>query len=149
MNDLKKLIASYLKDAKLMQLSTSADNQPWACSVWFASDEDLNLYWFSSTERRHSKEVTKNPKVAGTIALTNKPEDAPRGIQFEGTAKLLTNQKDIDKAISVFENRIFPRQKIDSMTQSKGHRFYRIKPSVFVLLDPASFPENPKQELAL
>ena len=91
--DLKKLIEDYLKEAKLMQLATSANNQPWACSVWFGSDEDLNIYWFSSTTRRHSKEVMENPKVGAAVVLPHTPEDAPRGLQLEGTARLLTEKK--------------------------------------------------------
>lgn len=37
--ELKKIIEDYLKEAKLMQLATSVDGQPWVCSVWFAADE--------------------------------------------------------------------------------------------------------------
>lgn len=70
---LQKLIKDYLKEARLMQLSTSINNQSWTCSVWFASDEDLNIYWFSSTKRRHSKEVMKNSKVSAAIVLPHTP----------------------------------------------------------------------------
>lgn len=44
-----QLIKDYLTEAKLMQLVTSVDGQPWVCSVWFATDDELNIYWFSST----------------------------------------------------------------------------------------------------
>jgi len=57
-----------------MQLATALDNQPWVCSVWFAADKDLNIYWFSSTTRRHSGEVLKNKKVAAAIGR-NMPRD--------------------------------------------------------------------------
>ncbi|MEK7186412.1 MAG: pyridoxamine 5'-phosphate oxidase family protein [Patescibacteria group bacterium] len=96
--DLRKLIEDYLREAKLMQLSTAVNNQPWTCSVWLAADKDLNIYWFSSTTRRHSKEVMKNPKVGGAIVLPHTPKDPPRGLQFEGTAELLTKKSDIQKS---------------------------------------------------
>ncbi len=147
--DLRKLIEDYLKEAKLMQLATASDNQPWTCSVWFAADEDLNIYWFSATGRRHSEEVSKNPKVAGAIVLPHTPADPPRGLQFEGVAELLTDQADIDKAISVYQGRIFSKKQIDEFVEDdeKPHSFYKIKPSQFVLFDVVNFPENPRQEL--
>src|SRR3979411_175547 len=109
---LRQLIEDYLQQAKLMQLATSIDNQPWICNVWFAADKDLNIYWFSSTTRRHSGEVMKNQKVAAAMALPHTPDDAPRGLQLQGIAELLTDNKDLDKAISVYAGRIFSKEKI-------------------------------------
>lgn len=149
--DLRKLIEDYLKEAKLMQLSTSVNNQPWTCSVWFAADEDLNIYWFSSTKRRHSKEVMKNPKVSAAIVLPHTPEDKPRGIQLQGNAKLLTDESDIKKARSVYEGRIFSKETVDKFMKSKEspHKFYEIKPRSFVLFDLVNFPDKPRQELKM
>src|SRR5436309_422879 len=105
--NLKPLIKTYLKEAKLMQLATSIGNQPWVCNVWFAADEELNIYWFSSITRRHSKELIKNKKVSAAMALPQTPDDTPRGLQVQGVAELLTEQADIYKAISVYAGRIF------------------------------------------
>lgn len=149
--NLRKLIEEYLKEVKLMQLATSLDNQPWVCSVWFAADSDLNIYFFSSETRRHSKELLKNPKVAATIVLPQSPDDPPRGLQFQGMAEVLENQEDIDKAISVFVDRIFSKEKIVEFMENKEkpHKFYRIKPTKFVLFDAVNFPDNPRQEFNL
>ncbi len=134
-----------------MQLATSVDGQPWVCSVWFAADEDLNVYWFSSITRRHSGEVIKNKKVAAAIVLPQTPEDIPRGLQLQGEAKLLTDQKEIDKAISLYVDRIFSRETIDKLMkdESKMHKFYKIKPTQFVLFDGVNFGDNWRQEYNL
>lgn len=134
-----------------MQVATSVDNQPWVCNVWFASDEDLNIYWFSSTTRRHSKEVLKNPKVAGAIVLPQTPNDPPRGLQFQGIAKLLTKQADIEKATTLFEGWIFSKKQIKELMahKNKPHRYYKIKPTQIVLFDAVNFPDNSRQELNL
>jgi uncharacterized protein YhbP (UPF0306 family) len=147
--DLRQLIQDYLQEAKLMQLATSSNNQPWICSVWFAADQDLNIYWFSSTTRRHSDEVLKNSQVAAAIVLPQTPADTPRGLQLEGTAELLTEQADIDKAISVYADRIFSKETIKDLKENpeKPHAFYRIKPTQFVLFDMVNFPENSRREL--
>lgn len=147
--DLKELISEYLKEAKLMQIATSLDGQPWVCSVWFAADKDLNIYWFSSAVRRHSKEVLINPKVSGAIVLPQTPDDPPRGIQFSGEARLLKDEAEIDKAVSYYAGRIFSKDKIKEFMEDTGnpHKFYKIKPTQFVLFDIVNFPDNSRQEL--
>lgn len=148
---LRKLLENYLKKARLMQLATSLNNQPWVCSVWFTSDKNLNIYWFSSTTRRYSKEVINNPNVAGAIVLPQAPKDPPRGLQFQGTAKLLTKQADVEKTTALFEGRIFSKKQIKDLmaNKNKPHRFYKIKPTQFVLFDAVNFPHNSRQELNL
>ena len=131
-----------------MQLATAIDNQPWDCSVWFASDEDMNIYWISSTARRHSNEVMKNNKVAAAIVLPQTPGDKPRGLQVQGVSEMLVKQGDIEKAMSIFQDRIFSKEKIEEFMNSETnpHKFYRIKPTQFVLFDAVNFPDNPRQE---
>lgn len=151
MKDLRTLIKKYLQEARLMQLATVINNQPWVCSVWFAADEKLNIYWFSSITRRHSKEVMKNHKVAAAIVFPQTPSDRPRGLQLQGIAELLTKEKDINKAISIYAGRIFAKEKIKEFMQDdeKPHRFYKIKPTQFVLFDLVNFPNDPRQEYNL
>lgn len=147
--NLKELVKKYLDEAKLMQLATSLGNKPWVCSVWFAADKDLNIYWLSSTNRRHSKEILKNSNVAGAIVLPHAPDDLPRGIQFSGEAKVLEDKNEIKKVISIYSGRIFSKEKISEFmsNEEKSHKFYKIKPKQFVLFDAVNFPENSRQEL--
>ncbi len=147
MAEIRELIKEYLADAKLMQLATVRDGQPWVCSVWFAADEDLNLYWFSAISRRHSYEVAGDPRVAGAIALPHSTADKPRGIQFEGTGRLLTSDEDVSTARNLYEGRIFDAATIDNFInyEERPHRFYRARPTAFVLFDTVNYPENPRQ----
>ena len=149
--ELRKLIQDYLEEAKLMQLATSVDHQPWICSVWFAADEDLNIYWFSSMTRKHSQEVVKNNRVAAAMVVPQTPNDKPRGLQVKGIAKTLTNKKDIEKAISVYKGRIFPKKTIDKLMKDTEtpHKFYKITPSQFVLFDAVHFGDTWRQEYNL
>lgn len=151
MKKLRELIEDYLKEAKLMQLATSVNNQPWVCNVWFASDKNLNIYWFSSTTRRHSKEVMKNNSVAAAIVLPHTPKDAGRGLQLEGKAEIVKSKKEILKAILLFTGRIFTKKQIELFMKNreKPHSFYKIKPTQFVLFDTVNYPENSRQEYNL
>jgi len=134
-----------------MQLSTADNNQPWTCSIWFAADNDLNIYWFSSTKRRHSNEVMKNPKVSAAIVLPHTPQDKPRGLQLQGTAWQVKSKKEIAKASLLFISRIFTKKQIIDFMKLRDHphSFYKIKPTLFVLFDLVNFPKNPRQELRL
>ena len=92
---LRKLIDQYLERATIMQVASSHDDQPWVCSVYFAHDNSLNLYWISLPTRRHSQEIEMNEKVAGTIVIPHTFGDDVRGLQFQGVARELKEKKEI------------------------------------------------------
>ncbi|HSX33513.1 MAG TPA: pyridoxamine 5'-phosphate oxidase family protein [Candidatus Saccharimonadales bacterium] len=145
----EQLVKHYLQDAKMMHLATVADGKPWVCNVWFAADEDFNIYWFSSVTRRHSQEVAKDSHVAGSMCLANDPaKNGDWGMQFEGVAEMLTDEADIAKAKSVYMGRIFTEERVKELMghAERPHKFYRIKPELFVIFDGVNFPDNPRQE---
>lgn len=146
--DLRKLIVDYMTEQKLMQLATISETGPWTCSVWQAFDDDLNIYFFSATNRQHSQEIEKDGRVAGALAKPHTVSDAPRAVQFSGTAERLTNEADIEKARSVYEGRIFDKATIDALiaNEERPHVFYKITPNKFVLFDTVNFPENSRRE---
>ncbi len=150
MEDLKTLITEYLKEAKLMQVATSKDGQPWVCSVYFAFDAEFNLYWISSPKRRHSREILENEKVAGTVVLPHNPGDDVRGIQFQGTAKEIVG-KDAMPAVLLYAKRFgMSMLRVKNIVANKdGHVCYKIKPSLIVLFDEVNFPKEPRQEFWL
>lgn len=97
-NDIEKTIREYLSQVIHMSLATSKDNKPWVCEVHFSEDADLNLYFRSTTSRRHSQEIAANPHVAGNIVKQFGIGEEPMGIYFEGTAKLLEPSEEWDDA---------------------------------------------------
>jgi uncharacterized protein YhbP (UPF0306 family) len=145
-SDVRGLITDYFAQARMMQLATSKDNHPWVCNVWFAADDDLNIYWFSSTARRHSGEVRENNRVAGAVVLPLTPDDVPRGVQFEGVAEELDSDADMATAMQCYAGRIFTEEKVRDLIKNRQHKFYRIKPQLFVLFDAEHFPDQPRQE---
>ena len=152
--DLRRLISNYLKEAKLMQIATAKDNKPWVATVWYAYDEDLNIYFISRRSRRHSLELKENPNVAGAIAKSHETLGVKtRGIQFEGKASEVP-LPELPRAFRLFTKR-FPKTKAfiksvkDIIKNITQHRFYKIKPSRIVLFDEVNFPDNPRQELKL
>lgn len=151
METIRKHIEGYLHEARLMQVATARDNQPWACSVYFAYDDKLNLYWISKQTRRHSQEILKNNKVAGTIVLSHTPGDKVHGLQFQGTAQELNEKKDAETAMKYYGSRYgMPQERITAIIENTdGHVCYRITPSLIVLFDEIHFPDKPRQEYTL
>lgn len=150
--DLKELIKGYLKTARVMQLATSVNNHPWACTVHFYSDASLNFYWSSMVDRRHSLEIEQNPKVAIAVKIV---EDTPDkkyviGLSAEGVAKLATKEE-IEKIGPLYIEKLDKKQKLlDDMLSGTGpFKFYKMIPSKIVLFDVKNFPHDPRQELDL
>lgn len=148
---IRKLIEEYLDKARLMQVATFKNNQPWACSVYFAFDEQLNLIWLSKPSRRHSQEIRANEKVAGTIVLPHTPGDDVRGLQFQGTAKELTDKKDITSNMKHYAMRYgMDAKRVSAIVENiDGHMCYAVHPTLYVLFDEVNFPNNSRQEYVL
>lgn len=149
--DLKKRISDYLEKATLMQVATTINNQPWTCTVYFAFDDLLHLYWLSKPNARHSQELQTNNKVAGTIVLPHTYGDAVRGLQFQGNAHEITDKQSLERLLSSYAKRYsMTTERTHAIINSTdGHLLYRVRPSLFVLFDQVHFPDNPRQEYHL
>lgn len=148
---LRKLIENYLKEAKMLQVATAKGNQPWSCTVYFAFDEELNIYWISKPTRRHSEELRNNARVAGVIVLPHIPGDDVRGIQLQGVAKELTDKQEATNGMKYYAERFGMKQnRVKTILDgTDGHLCYRITPNLYVLFDEVNFPDNPRQEFKI
>jgi uncharacterized protein YhbP (UPF0306 family) len=83
---LRAEITDFLDNQAAMTIATTATNVPWATSVFYARDDDLNLYFLSSPTTRHSTNIGGNANVAVTIIGDEKDWQKVRGVQVEATA---------------------------------------------------------------
>lgn len=146
--DIEKTIREYLPNVVHMSLSTTMDGKPWVCEVHFAYDQDLNLYFRSKRDRRHSREIAQNPYVAGNIVTQHMIGQKVRGVYFEGRAVLL---EDIDEQHPAFVCLCerFNRGN-DILEESKtedGHKFYKILVDTFYVFDSRESTPGEKYEL--
>ncbi len=130
-----------------MQVATVRDNQPWIASVYFATDINLNLYWISRAGRRHSQDIAQNSKVGGAICLPHNYGQKVRGLQFEGTARQLT-EKDAEQGFMIFRQRFWIVDEASGNANDASY-CYQLQPSLYVLFDEINFPDNPRQELKI
>lgn len=131
--DLSKLIDEILRDSREMVLATSLNNIPWACVLVFGHDEDLNLYWISSENTRHSREIEKNPNVAATVTKEPTGGGQDKGLQIEGEAYKLIDKKEIGAAREFFAKRgtplDLPKTADEAEPISKDMSWYVLKPT--------------------
>jgi uncharacterized protein YhbP (UPF0306 family) len=84
---MKDIIINFIKKQTCASVccSTKVDNHPYCFSCFYAfnSDEGL-LYFKSSEEATHSKIISENQSVAGTILPDKLNAFQIKGIQFEG-----------------------------------------------------------------
>jgi uncharacterized protein YhbP (UPF0306 family) len=148
----EELIRQYLAQVKIMQLATSADGQPWVITLHYYSDKDFNFYWISTLERRHSRDIKQNPKVATTILMHENTLAEPYviGISVEGMAELIGEQPDPEVGSGYVAKLSKDSDFLPDIASGKNpHKFYRLKPSRIVLFDSKNFSENPRQEVVL
>lgn len=79
-------IRAYLEQRTTLSLATLGPSGVWAASVFFASDENLSLYFVSDPKTQHCQDLTSNPDVVVTINEDVKDWAAIQGLQIKGRA---------------------------------------------------------------
>ena len=63
--DPRAIASEILAANRYMTLATAdASGRPWATPVWFATENDEELYWVSSPETRHSRNLAARRELA-------------------------------------------------------------------------------------
>jgi len=148
MIDIEKAVREYIDKTVYLSLATVKDNAPWVCEVHFAYDEELNLYFLSLKSRRHSQEIAENPKVAGDIIDKYTLGQAPVGVYFEGTAKLLEPGPEQNKAFECMKSRLGAReQDLKDAADENKHQFYKISVRNWYVFGKFNQPSGQKYKL--
>jgi len=134
--NIEATIRSYLPQVIHMSLATCAHNKPWVFEVHFAYDHDLNLYFRSTPDRRHSQEIAANPNVAGNIVTQHHLGQRVRGVYFEGTAEKLSQVDSDHIAYQLVAKRFgFGPEILQEAGTDSGHGFYKITVSDYYVFD--------------
>ncbi|HEX5456267.1 MAG TPA: pyridoxamine 5'-phosphate oxidase family protein [Candidatus Saccharimonadales bacterium] len=145
--DPKKLAKEYLENIKIMQLATAENNKPWVCTVHFYADNELNLWWSSRTDRKHSQQLAGNSQASATVLVheNTSEEDYVIAITATGKAELMKGiSKEVKQAYITKLDRPAYLTPPNNMQE-----FYRLKPESIVVFDTKNFPKDPRQEFKL
>jgi|SRR3989344_2588840 len=133
MDDKKKLL-EFFKSNKLMSLATHS-NKLWISTVYYAIDNNLNIYFISDPKTRHGKDILSNEEIACSIADSHqKVKEKKKGVQISGNALLVNGKIEIIKALILWNKANPGFEKIINIESMKkkiiNDKVFKIKPKI-------------------
>lgn len=148
MTDIRQRILEVLQKTHLMSLGVVDEKGPWVADVVFIFDEDLNIYWMSDPDARHSRAVRENKKAAGSITYSTRSKEPNFGLQIEGAAGQLEGVQ-FALLVKHLAKRNYPKPKIsDAKKLLDGDCWYKLIPKKIGLIDEENFGHE-RQEFLL
>ena len=134
--DLGALARSIVDVNRFMALGTADGNGlPWVSPVWYAPDGYRELYWVSSPDARHSRNLRERPELAIVIFDSHRP-GGWSALYMSAVAEQLD---DVDHGIDVFTGRSAAQGlrawSRDDVLPPARHRLYRASVSEQFVLD--------------
>jgi hypothetical protein len=136
-------IRAFLRERTTLALATVSDaGAPAVASVFYAADDNLDLYFLSEERTEHGRNILANPQVAGAIYADGQDWRAIRGLQLRGRAEMTTGAA-VARAVKVYGGRF---AFVASLLAGQGGpaaltgplaraRFWVLRPSWFRLID--------------
>ncbi len=140
---LEQKIIRYLETCNTISLATTVRGVPHAASVFYVNI-GFNLYFLSNPDSRHGENLTKNPRVSGTVNEDYSNWLQIKGIQLEGRVEciggILKHGRIVKAYIKKFPNvsdfLIFPHNLSHEIARKVSKvKFYQIWPSKIYFLD--------------
>lgn len=145
MDDIEKLVREIYQDGFVINLGTMDEEGPWVASVTYVFDKDLNIYWVSFPNTRHSQALQKNQKAAGTIVV-NQAVGKERALQIEGTAILLDDSS-LERERLLAEKRGVAVPSEAGEILKDGRQWYKLTPTRIELIHSELFGYKRKRFL--
>ena len=144
MKDYKEKAKRIIQKNIYMAIATASVNgKPWISPVFFAFDENYNLFWVSNKDSLHSNLVRSNPQAAIVVFDSSVPEGEGQGVYFEVNVEELNNEQEINHAMEVLDKRVtkdeFRVKKIEEVTNEGVWRIYKAIPVKISVLTSGEF----------
>jgi nitroimidazol reductase NimA-like FMN-containing flavoprotein (pyridoxamine 5'-phosphate oxidase superfamily) len=123
-------IAEIIRDIQYATLATvSASKEPYNAPVFVAYDEKLNLYWSSSIQSQHSKNIASNSKVYMVIYNSTVAQGTGWGVYIKAEATAVENADEAERALALLgKRRGKPFSKKGSDMINGTHKIYKAVP---------------------
>jgi uncharacterized protein YhbP (UPF0306 family) len=132
-HDIKALVRGVLEKGHLLSLATVDKSGPWVSDLVYVFDDDLNIYWLSMPEARHSQAILTNSAVAGTITISTRSKEPNEAIQVEGSAEMIEGDI-LEMATKHLAKRGHPPPlREGEILEAKGQAWYKLTPKKFCL----------------
>jgi uncharacterized protein len=104
---LRQAVRELLSQSTMTLATTGSAGEPHAAAVYFASDESINLYFFSDPTSQHVLDIIRNETAAAAIYPECKGWLDIRGLQLRGEVKPVEPGKDWEKGWQLYTDK-FP-----------------------------------------
>jgi len=81
----RDFVIKWIKDRKIGVLATSVNDIPWAATINYVIDDELNLFFFTRETSLKYKNILKNP----IVSLVIDDQDSNGTVQIQGQAEHL------------------------------------------------------------
>jgi general stress protein 26 len=95
------------------------DGTPWATPAYFVADGTDRLFWVSSPDSRHSRNIAVRPTVGITVFDSHAPVGGAEALYFEATASLA---EDDPRALDLLNESLPARQHLGPEDVGPGQR---------------------------
>ena len=103
--------------------TTSPTGSPRVADVYFVSDADLNLYFYSDPASRHSRNIQRDPRVAVAMRTESMDWREIKGLQADGVAQVMDEPQARSRAWDLMcEKFPFYRSFTDAVASLKMYR---------------------------
>jgi len=85
----EEFIRKWLKEHQYCVIATSSKDKPWAATVNYTVDDDLNIYISTNPNSLKFKNLSNNPNVC--LVIDNQTREGT--LQIQGTAEILKSEK--------------------------------------------------------
>lgn len=98
---MQKRIFTFIQKKYLCTLSCINNDRPWANAFYYVFDKDnYRLIYVTGDKTTHSKAMSMNPYVSGTIFAPTRFTPSLQGVQFTGISRMLEHEeKEIAKSL--------------------------------------------------
>lgn len=126
-------VIEIIKENKYLTLSTvSKDLIPWCTPLFYTYDKEINFYWFSAKDSKHSHNINQNKNTSLVIFDSIAEIGDGDAVFFEGETIELNIIEEVKIAINFlnkrFDNNIFKFKSVSQLTNKSINRAYKFIP---------------------
>jgi uncharacterized protein YhbP (UPF0306 family) len=144
--ELDRIARAIIDDNRYMVLGTADEGgRPWVSPVYYAPSGYAELYWVSSPEAQHSRNLVARPELSIVVFDSQAPVGEGQGVYMSADAEQLTGV-DAERGIEVFSRVSVSHGAktwtVEDVREPAALRLYRAHVAEHWVLDPERRPDQ-------